>query len=434
VLLPLLSLALAGEPTVTTLPNGLQLVVERDDTIDEVVLIARYGVGASFERAGEFGLAHLFEHLMFEGSESAPGNTFDTSLTSAGGENNAWTYEDKTVYFQRVPTGALNLSLFLEADRLAHLGPALTDESVENQKLVVLRERADAYTPEAQQADAALRRVVYPSGHPYQHPVIGTIKDIQDTTRESALAFHARHYRTDNLVLYLRGPLEAELVAERVGHWFAEQAPASPRPAQDELPGSNDPSIQALSTDGDTGVHLAWETVPANHPDAPALTVLSWLLSGGRGTPVDDKFYYKGNLGSDSGAWSETWLSTGLFTVMAYSGRALPPRLEKLLRATVAKATKRAPNDDQLKRAKIQATMELRQEQHDRIENGINITDCVAQGLAPTCTQDRLNALHAVTAEDVVRVARTYLTPERAYSLWVGPPGVTGSAPAVEVP
>src|SRR5690606_22718507 len=168
----------AVDASVHTLDNGLVVILEEDHRTDQVALHLHYGVGARDELPGEYGCAHLFEHVMFEGSANVGPNQFDALLTGAGGWNNAYTSEDETAYYLALPSGALDLALFLESDRMAFLDAGLTQGNLENQQAVVLQERDQGYAePNGRDFDA-LTRLAFPEGHPYHHPVIGTVDDV----------------------------------------------------------------------------------------------------------------------------------------------------------------------------------------------------------------------------------------------------------------
>src|ERR1700730_14369235 len=240
--LPMLFVALAGAvicvaraqaaPTVTdfTLGNGLQVVVIPDHRTPVVTQMIWYKVGAADETPGKSGLAHFLEHLMFEGTEKNPGGTFSQDVAEIGGQENAFTTEDYTGFFQRVPREHLKEMMALEADRITNL--VLTDEVVKPELNVVLEEQnmRVANNPNArlsEQVDAALYL-----NHPYNRPTIGWRHEIEKLTREDALAFYKRFYTPNNAIVVVAGdvtPDEVKADAAETYDKIAQRAESNPR-------------------------------------------------------------------------------------------------------------------------------------------------------------------------------------------------------------
>ncbi|MEZ4238392.1 MAG: insulinase family protein [Myxococcota bacterium] len=159
---------------------------------------------------------------MFEGSADVPVDKFDEWLSAGGGDNNAYTSADETAYVMSFPSGALDLALFLESDRMGFLDAGLTAENLENQQKVVLQERAESYAePNGRDSDA-MDRLSWPDGHTYHHPVIGTVADVEGFTLEGVRGFWGAHYRPSNAVLAIVGNFDADEALARVRHWFSD--------------------------------------------------------------------------------------------------------------------------------------------------------------------------------------------------------------------
>ncbi|MDS1271970.1 pitrilysin family protein [Lipingzhangella sp. LS1_29] len=204
-----------------TLDNGLRLVTAPASTGQVAAVNLWYGVGSRHEVPGRTGFAHLFEHLMFQGSGSvAKGEHFE-AIERLGGEMNASTSTDRTNYYETVPQHALDLALWLEADRLATLREGMTQEVLDNQRDVVKNERRQRY--DNMPYGTALERILrlaYPEGHPYHHPTIGSMEDLDAADLNYVLSFHERHYGPDNLVLTVVSSLDPSDVHERVETYF----------------------------------------------------------------------------------------------------------------------------------------------------------------------------------------------------------------------
>lgn len=193
------------------LSNGLRVVVQPDPTTPTVTVNLWVGVGSRHEEAGRTGFAHLFEHLMFQGSEHVANGEHFQALMGVGGRLNATTWFDRTNYFETVPTGALELALWLEADRHGRLLPALTQENLDNQRDVVKEEKRQRY--DNQPYGTALARIyetLFPEGHPYHHSTIGSMADLDAASLQDVHDFYARHYAPDNTVLTLVGDVTVE--------------------------------------------------------------------------------------------------------------------------------------------------------------------------------------------------------------------------------
>lgn len=199
---------LAYDITEETLGNGLRVVVNEDHSVPVVAVNLWVGVGSRHEPAGRTGFAHLFEHLMFQGSANVASGEHFAVLMGHGARLNATTWFDRTNYFETLPAGAMDLALWMEADRHANLLAALTQENLDNQRDVVKEEKRQRYdnVPYGQ-AMSTLYGAVFPDGHPYAHPTIGSMADLDAATLEDVHEFFRTWYRPSNTVLTLVGDL-----------------------------------------------------------------------------------------------------------------------------------------------------------------------------------------------------------------------------------
>ncbi|HLS46505.1 MAG TPA: pitrilysin family protein [Ornithinicoccus sp.] len=199
-------------PIVTrTLDNGLRVLVSPDHTVPTVTVNLWVGVGSRHERPGRTGLAHLFEHLMFQGSANVAEGEHFSLLMEHGGTLNATTWFDRTNYFETVPTGAMELALWLEADRHGRLLAAVTQANLDNQRDVVKEEKRQRYDNQPYgTAIADLGSLVFPEAHPYHHPTIGSMDDLDAATLADVHAFYSAHYSPANTVLTLVGDVDPE--------------------------------------------------------------------------------------------------------------------------------------------------------------------------------------------------------------------------------
>ena len=202
-----------------TLPNGLQVIVHEDHSVPVVAVNTWYHVGSSDEKPGRTGFAHLFEHIMFMGSQHVPTGEFDRLLEAAGADNNGSTTEDRTNYYEDGPANALPLMLYLDADRMGFLLPEMTADKVDLQRGVVQNERRQSYEnrPYGLAEENILERL-YPTNHPYHWPVIGSMADLQAATLEDVRQFFRTYYTPNNATLAIAGDIttrDARQLAER---------------------------------------------------------------------------------------------------------------------------------------------------------------------------------------------------------------------------
>jgi len=430
----------AVEATVEELDNGLVVIVAEDHRTDTVALHITYGVGSRDEQAGEFGCAHLFEHLMFEGSAHVPTNMFDEWLTAAGGSNNAYTSRDVTAYHMTFPSGALDLALFLESDRLAFLDAGLVEENVANQQSVVLQERAEGYAePNGRDWDA-LGRLMYPADHPYHHSVIGTVADVEGFEIDKVRSFWERHYRPDNAVLAIVGAVDTDEALTRVRHWFSDvpRADAALERETGELPAPRAGLRGMLEDDvEERTLWLAWPAVPATHADAPALDVLANIMSNGRGTRLDDDLYFEKSTASYVGMFAPMGERAGSMMAILSSEKTPLPKLHKKVLKHLEKLEKKPPTAAEVDRAKrsIYGSLIDRTERPEDVAEAL--VDCHRTFGEPDCMPSEWGRYDAVSADDVLRVARKYLIGVEPYALSVVPrddDGALDGSELVELP
>ena len=194
-----------------TLKNGLTVILHQDRSVPVVSVNIWYHVGSANEKTGRTGFAHLFEHLMFEGSANVPDGEFDALLEAAGGSNNGSTTTDRTNYYEDVPSNALELALFLESDRMGHMLAAMSPARVDGQREVVKNERRQNYENRPYgMAFLELNQALYPSNHPYSWPTIGHMQDLNAATYEHVVEFFKTYYVPNNATLVVAGDINLD--------------------------------------------------------------------------------------------------------------------------------------------------------------------------------------------------------------------------------
>ncbi|MFI5850644.1 M16 family metallopeptidase [Micromonospora chalcea] len=273
----------------TRLDNGLRVVVSEDRTAPAVAVNLWYDVGSRHEPAGQTGFAHLFEHLMFEGSVNVAKTEHMKLIQGAGGSLNATTNPDRTNYFETVPAEHLELALWLEADRMGGLVPALTQETLDNQRDVVKNERRQRYE-NVPYGDAWLRLLplLYPPGHPYHHATIGSMADLNAADLATFQEFHSTYYAPNNAVLTVVGDTTAAEVFALADKYFGGLDARADIPAAPDgrtVPATGSPAVETVTADVPAPrVYVAHRTHPFGTQGHDVTTVLGTVLGSGRGS------------------------------------------------------------------------------------------------------------------------------------------------------
>ena len=400
-----------------TLSNGLTLIVHEDHSAPVVSVNVWYHDGSGDEKVGRTGFAHLFEHLMFMGSEHAPYPAFDRQLEAAGADNNGSTTEDRTNYFEWGPANALPLMLWLEADRMGWLLPTMDSAKVDLQRDVVKNERRQSYEnqPYGMVADV-LPPTLYPAGHPYSWPVIGSMKDLSAASVEDVKQFFRTYYAPNNASLVVAGDVKAADVKALVEKYFAEipRGPAitRPEPAAFALP--RDTAVVLEDRVQLPRLDYVWHTVKGWSPDDAALEVAASIMAGSKSSRLTRKLVYDLQIASEVNAYQDGKRLDGDFTieVMAKPGHPLP-ELQRVIDAEVARLAAEGPTERELGQAKNSYETQLLSNM-ERARSAANRMNYYFYAIGtPDGFQRDLERHRAVTAEDVQRVVKAFLTGPR---------------------
>jgi zinc protease len=408
------------------LRNGMRVVAHEDHGAPLVTVHLMFHAGSRHEVPGRTGLAHLLEHLMFEGSQHAPKGHFDDVLERAGGTNNGSTWLDRTEYHETVPTHAVELPLWLERDRMAFFLPTLTGEVLELQRGVVMNERKQAYENRPYGlADERLHELLFPDAHPYSWPTIGYMRDLEQITLDDARAFYRTHYAPGNAVLVLAGditPERAFALAERYFGDLPAGPPPAPRPAPVLPP---PPRVQRETMEDDVSFPRLYQafTVPAyGHPDWVALDTLAYLLADGDSSRLQRALVRDGRLAQDVDTYLYPTALCGVFGVNATARSEIEPEaLEQAVRAVLDAVAR-----DGVSREEVTgAVRRVRRDHASEMATVEERADALAYAATVLGDADALNtvldAYEHVTPEDVRRVAAQYLSADRGTTLVVLP-------------
>ncbi|WP_133743147.1 M16 family metallopeptidase [Actinorugispora endophytica] len=416
----------AGRITQYKLDNGLRLIVAPAATGQVAAVNLWYGVGSRHEVPGRTGFAHLFEHLMFQGSgNAAKGDHFD-AIERLGGDINASTSSDRTNYYETVPDHALDLALWLEADRLATLRDGMSQEVLDNQRDVVKNERRQRY--DNVPYGTAFERILahaYPEGHPYHHPTIGSMADLDAADLEYVLSFHEAHYGPDNLVLTVVSNLDPDDVHERVQRYFggipARTVTAVAPDAVLEGPLGGPKSEVVKENVPAPAVFLIYRVAPYGTREFDIMQLASAVLGQGQGSRMYRRLVVERGLANDDGGSSADLVNfrytPGLFFVSMIAREGVGgEELETAMLDEIATLAE-GVTEEELERAR--AVLE-----RDHLQ-AISTPGGLADALG-SCTQlfDDPELVYTwperwadITTDDIVEHAKRLLTPENRLSL-----------------
>jgi zinc protease len=424
----------AGDATIpftkTTLPNGLVVILSEDHAVPQVAVNVSFGVGSRMERTGRTGFAHLFEHLMFMGTRRAPTKAFDTWMEEAGGNNNAWTAEDRTDYFDIAPSNALPLLLWLEADRLRDLGLLIDKEKLDLQRDVVRNERRQSIENRPYGVvELELPKLVWPETHPYHHPVIGSHEDLEAASVGDVKQFFETWYDPANASIVVAGDIDPKAVHELMARYFAD-IPSRGKPADPGAPGFVDKAttlkgvVRRTITDN---VELAKVTVVWQSPrhfgagDAE-LDLAASVLSNGKASRLYKSLVYDQKIAQSVSATQESRVLSSQFVVEATVRPGVDPaKVEKAVFEQVAKLRSQTVSPEELERAKNEYEMAF----VDRLQ-GIparaSLLNAYQAELGdPGSVQRDLDRYRRATAQDLFDAVKRVLMPDAVVVLTVLP-------------
>ena len=401
---------------IDTLPNGLTLIVHEDHSVPTVATNVWYLVGSGDEKLGRTGFAHLFEHVMFMGSQHAPYPEFDTRLEAAGASNNGTTDNDRTAYYESGPSNAVPLMLWLEADRMGWLLPTMDQQKLDAQREIVKNERRQGVENQPYGiSEDLLSPALYPFGHPYSWPVIGSMTDLSAASLDDVKGFFRRYYAPNNAVIVVAGDVRADSVRRFVRRAFAgiPRGPAISRPAPAPFT-VRDTAIVAEDRVQLPRLYLNWHAVRAYHADDAALDLAAYLLTGARNARLTSSLVYEQELASNVSASNDSKKLDGDFSVVA---TARPGKNLNEIKSAVSRQLSRlaaeGPSVRELEQAKnafeagFLNRLEFVSGKADQLNRYYYFTG------DPDGFQADLDRYRSVTAADIKRVVARYLTGPR---------------------
>jgi zinc protease len=400
-----------------TLPNGLTVILHQDHKTPVVSVNVLYKVGSKDEQRGRTGFAHLFEHMMFQGSKNHNSDYF-IPLEKLGAQLNGSTSEDDTVYYETVPSNALELVLWLEADRMGFLIPSMTQQKLDNQRDVVKNERRQSVdnVPYGQ-TEELLLTTLYPPEHPYHHSVIGSMTDLSAAALGDVAAFFRTYYVPNNAILCIAGDFQPDQAKQWIEKYFASLArgPEVKRPERSVPTLSGPLSVRSADAVSLPRVQLIWPTVPSGHIDEPALDVLAAVLGE---LPKENRLFralmYDRQLAAGVSASHPTQLLAGTFEIELYArpGEALD-QIVKITDGLIEVLKSEGPTPLEVRKAQNERESALIMGLQSVTRKAAVLNKSMEFHGDPLGYRTELQKVFKVTPEDVKRVARQYLGARR---------------------
>jgi len=337
-----------------TLANGLHVILHRDPTVPVAAVNVWYHVGSGREKPGRTGFAHLFEHVMFEGSEHVAEGQFDSWLEAAGGSNNGSTSEDRTNYVTDVPSNALELALFLESDRMGYLLPTLTQGKLDGQRDVVKNEKRQRVDNAPYgQAFVELTSMLYPKGHPYSWPVIGSMEDLSAAQLDDVREFFTTYYAPNNASLVIAGDIDIAQTRTLVEKWFSAIPRGKDVPRLAPQPVQLDGVVRKTITDRVQlpRLYLAWHTPAFYAPGDAAMDMIGSLLTGGKNSRLYKRLVYDLQIAQDvfAAQQSSALGSTFLVVATARPGQSLE-KMQAIIDEEIVRLQQQPPDAREMTR------------------------------------------------------------------------------------
>lgn len=420
-----------------TLPNGLQVILHQDHSVPLVAVNVWYHVGSGDEKPGRTGFAHLFEHVMFMGSEHVPVGEFDRWMEAAGGQNNGSTTQDRTNYYEWLPSNALPLALWLEADRLGYLLPTMDQAKVDLQRDVVQNERRQGVdnVPYGL-ADETIYAALFPEGHPYSWDVIGSMADLSAASLDDVRQFFRTYYAPNNATLAIAGDFDPDSARAWVSRYFAGIPRGPQMPPRPVVPAVVVPRDTFLVLEDRVQlprVYDSWHAVKAFHADEAPLDLLAYVLAGDKNSRLYKRLVYDMQVAQDVSAYNWGGKLDGMFQIVVTPKPGhTPSEMQRLVNEEIERVQRDGVTQREMERARnsFQARM------LDRLSGVLGKADQLNfynyfVG-TPGYVQQDLARYERATQADVQRVAREYLGRPRV-TLTVVPQGkrdmmVTGVA------
>ncbi len=413
------------EYQMTTLPNGLRVILSEDHSTPIVHLSMWYHVGSRNEKPGRTGFAHLFEHMMFKGSKNVQPESHTSIIASIGGRSNAYTQEDATVFWETLPEQYLPLALWLEADRMATL--RVDRDAFEKEVEVVKEERRLRVE---NQPYGRLNEILFDQAftvHPYKHPTIGSMKDLESASLDDVRDFHNTYYVPENAVLTMVGDFDAAQAMQLVTQYFG-RVPKAAKPVPHDIPKEPEQTRERRAVIEEEwplpAVVVAYHVTYDGHPDSYPLHLTSKILFDGESARVTRDLVYDKRIAVAAFGSANILEDPNLFYAVAIvpANQSLEA-VEKALLAEFDTLKTEPVSEHELERAKNQFMRDYIIGRETDEQKALHLAHAAAIHSDITRADAEIDIFEKLTTADVQRVARTYFTPNNRTVLYILPKG-----------
>ncbi len=409
-----------------TLENGLKVLVHEDHKTPIVAVNIWYHVGSKNEKAGKTGFAHLFEHLMFGGSKNLPGSYIEAMERIGATDLNGTTSEDRTNYFENVPSSALDFALFAESDRMGHFYETISQEILDLQRGVVQNEKRQGDNQPYAIVEDLVVRATYPAGHPYAHTVIGSMEDLNSALLDDVREWFRSYYTPSNAVLVLAGDITPQAAEEKARRYFGDISPGIPvahhRAWVAKRTGEQREMVQDRVPHG--RIYKMWNVPGYGTKAADELRIAAGILSSGKNSRLYKRLVYNDQIATQAAAYLDEREIGSQFVIIATARPGEETqKLEQAIDEELARFLEDGPTERELERIKTQSFAGFVRG-IERIGGFGGKSDILASGQTYRSTPDfyrtRLKHLEEATLASIRDTARQWLS-DGVYSLEVIP-------------
>lgn len=398
------------------LPNGLRLIVHEDRKAPIVAVNVWYHVGSKDERAGKTGFAHLFEHLMFNGSENFDDDYFVPLERVGATDLNGTTNNDRTNYFQNVPTSALDRVLWLESDRMGHLLGAVTEEKLDEQRGVVQNEKRQSENQPYGEVFNVIAENTFPEGHPYRWPVIGSMEDLSGATLDDVHQWFETHYGAANAVLVVAGDIDAATAREKVEHYFGDIEAGPPLARQEAWVPRRTGERRKRMEDRvpEARIYKVWNVPQWGTRAGEQLRMVTHLLTSGRASRLHRRLVHEEEVATDvSGTTFLREIAGQVILWASVRPGEDPARVERLMDEELERFLREGPTEREVERVRTRMRASFLRGT-ERIGGFGGKSDVLAEsevyGGSPDFYRTRLRWQNDATAEELRRAAAEWLS------------------------
>ncbi len=398
------------------LDNGLRVLVHEDHKIPVVALNLWYHVGSKNEKPGKTGFAHLFEHLMFGGSEHLPGSYIESMERIGATDLNGTTSEDRTNYFENVPTSALDFALFAESDRMGHFYNTISQEILDLQRGVVQNEKRQGDNQPYAIVEDLVVKATYPAAHPYAHTVIGSMEDLDSASLDDVRNWFKTYYTPSNAVLVLAGDITAPEAEKKVRRYFGDIPPGPPVAHQRawvaKMSGEQRETVQDRVPQ--SRIYKTWNVPGFGTLAADHLRLISGVLSSGRSSRLYKRLVYDDQIATQVAAYLDEREIGSQFVIVATAKQGIDlRRVEQAIDEELLRFLENGPAPQEIKRLKTQSFAGFVRG-IERIGGFGGKSDILATSQTylgrPNGYQQRLKNIERATLADLSETARAWLS------------------------